>query len=123
MYSAAILIAAAAILCFAWYMFAHSRLLAADLTELERLHQEGLLPLTNTLEQDFRTVTALLRAIGPAVYQHQPLWVSAYFGCLRAARWVAIGSSAIESEMRRAVAFQSGHYRLACAKLAEFGVE
>lgn len=123
MYSIAILIISVVALVYCLYAFAHSRLLEADVLELERLHQEGLLPISNSLEQDFETVSYLLNAIAPTVYMRQELWVRLYFLCLRASRGLLASSARLEQEMKRLVAYQSGHYRNACARLADYSAE
>lgn len=121
--SIAILAMSLAALVFWLFAFAHGQVLSADVRELERLHEEGLLPATNSLEVDFETLTSLLKAIGPAVYMRQAPWIRAYFHTLRFSRLFWNGSARLETELRRLVALQCCNYRRACVALSEYSAE
>ncbi len=118
-YSLVILLVSVIVLLYAIYSFARVRLMAADIAELERLRQEGLLPVGSTLDQDYRTLSFLLDSIAPAVYMRQEIWVRFYYLCLQAARLLTSSSERVDTEMRRLVAYQSANYRIACSRLAE----
>lgn len=121
--SIAILVLSLLALVYWLAAFVHGRVLEADLAELDRLHQEGLLPKLNSLEQDFQTLTSLLKAIAPAVEMRQAPWIRSYFLCLRISRAICSSSAWLEMELRRLVALQSCNYRRACARLADFAGE
>ncbi len=109
---------AAAFLIYALCMFAHLRLLAADLGELDRLRQDGLMPIARNLHEDYRTLSYLLEALAPTVAVRRELWVSIYYRILRAGQWCFRGSF-FERELRGLVAYQASLYRLAYSRLIE----
>lgn len=121
--SVVVLVFSAIVLLYSLHAFAHARLLSADMAELDRLHQEGLLSDENTIEQDYQTISYLLNTIAPAVYMRQEIWIRLYFHLLRMARVCMGWSAALESEMFRLTAYQAAHYRQACARLSAIRTE
>jgi len=121
--SITVLIFSGVVLLYSLHAFAHARLLSADMAELDRLHQEGLLSDENTIEQDYQTISYLLNTIAPAVYMRQEIWIRLYYQLLRIARVSMVWSSAVEHEMVRLAAYQAAHYRQACARLSAIRTE
>jgi len=121
--SIAVLVVSSALLLYATLAFAHVRITDADMSELERLRQEGVLPAHPRLVEDFRLVHVKLEEIAPAVCLRQEFWLQLYFHLLRLMRWVrgltAAGRPAIalDREMMRLSAYQAGHYRVAITRL------
>lgn len=121
--SVIVLVFSALVLLYSLHAFAHARLLSADMAELDRLHQEGLLSDENTIEQDYQTISYLLNTIAPAVYMRQEIWIRLYFHLLRMTRVCMGWSAALEGEMFRLTAYQAAHYRQACARLSAIRTE
>lgn len=121
--SVAVLILSGVVLLYLLHAFAHARLLSADMAELDRLHQEGLLSDGNSIDQDYQTISYLLNTIAPAVYMRQEIWIRIYYRLLQMARLAMAWSSAIEREMLRLAAYQAAHYRQACARLSAIRTE
>lgn len=121
--SITVLVVASALLLYATLAFAHVRITDADMSELERLRQEGVLPSQARLVEDFRLVHQKLDEIAPAVCLRQEFWLQLYFHLLRLIRWLHTVSSgtqvagALDREMLRLSAYQAGHYRVAITRL------
>lgn len=108
------------VLAYAVLAFAHVRITDADMSELERLRLEGVLPSEVHLVEDFRLVHAKLSEIAPAVYLRQEFWLQIYFHLLRMARWTRRGTAMAEMldrELLRLSAYQAQHYRVALTRL------
>lgn len=118
--SVLILLISFSVLAYAILAFAHVRITDADMSELERLRMEGVLPSEPQLVDDFRLIHAKLGEIAPAVYLRQEFWLQIYFYLLRVARWTrrdAAGTAMLDRELLRLSAYQAHHYRVALTRL------
>ena len=120
--SIGILGVSSAVLLYAVLAFAHVRITDADMTELERLRSEGLLPVETHLIEDFRLVHRQLEEIAPAVCLRQEFWLQLYFHLLRLMRWVehlAVHdqAGAFDRELMRLSAYQAAHFRVALNRI------
>ncbi|MGH9480727.1 MAG: hypothetical protein ACRD1L_01435 [Terriglobales bacterium] len=118
--SSLILAISFSVLAYAILAFAHVRITDADMSELERLRLEGVLPTEPRLVEDFRVIHAKLAEIAPAVYLRQEFWLQIYFYLIRFARWVrhdAAGAAMLDRELLRLSAYQAHHYRVALTRL------
>jgi len=115
-----VLLMSFSVLAYAILAFAHVRITDADMSELERLRQEGVLPTDARLVEDFRLVHEKLSEIAPAVYLRQEFWLQIYFHLLRLGRWARRGTSladVLDRELLRLSAYQAHHYRVALTRL------
>jgi hypothetical protein len=114
--SITVLVLSSALLLYATLAFAHVRITDADMSELERLRREGVLPSEARLVEDFRAVHVRLQEIAPAVCLRQEFWLQLYFHLLRLMRWLH-HTRAFDRELLRLSAYQAGHYRVAITRL------
>ncbi len=112
-----VLVIGFSVLAYTTFAFAHVRITDSDMTELDRLRREGVLPESSHLVEDFKLIHAKLAEIAPAVYLRQEVWLQMYFHLLRLARWMRPASAGLERELLRLSAYQAGHYRTALTRL------
>lgn len=120
--SLGILLVSLTVLLYAVLAFAHVRITDADMTELERLRSEGLLPQDAQLIRDFRLVRRQLGEIAPAVCLRQEFWLQLYFQLLRIMRWTNHIANhqqrgIFDRELLRLSAYQAAHFRVALARI------
>lgn len=110
------LVVAFAVLAYSIFSLAHVKVTDADMSELDRLHREGVLPERVRLVEDFQFIHAKVAHIAPAVYLRQEFWLQSYFQLVRFARWVH-PSAGLDNELLRLNAFQARHYWVAMQRL------
>jgi hypothetical protein len=118
-FSIFVLLSSSLVLLYGLYAFAHARLLNADLGEISRLHNQGLLRAEASVEENYRELAHMLNEIAPAVYMRQEIWIKWYYYVLRAATAFSRYSEPLNLEMRRLLAYQCSNYREACARMEE----
>ncbi|MGH9476602.1 MAG: hypothetical protein ACRD1C_09735 [Terriglobales bacterium] len=104
------------VLAYSIFSLAHVKVTDADMTELDRLHREAVLPERVRLVEDFQFIHAKVAHIAPAVYLRQEFWLQSYFQLVRFARWVH-PSSGLDHELLKLNAFQARHYWVAMQRL------
>lgn len=118
-----VLVISSSVLLYAVLAFAHVRIIDADMSELERLRLEGILPTQPRLIEDFRLIHRQLQDIAPTVCLRQEFWLQLYFQLLRVVHWArpAFATSSwacvLDRELLRLSAYQAHHYRTAITRL------
>jgi hypothetical protein len=115
--SVAVLVVAFAVLAYSVFSFAHVRISDVDMTELDRLRREGVLPDKPRLVEDFELIHAKIAHVAPAVYLRQEFWLRLYFHLLRAARTIRPNAVGLDRELLRLSAYQAHHYWVAMKRL------
>ncbi|MGH9486590.1 MAG: hypothetical protein ACRD04_03250 [Terriglobales bacterium] len=116
MYSIVLLVIAFGVLAYSIFSFAHVKVTEADMSELDRLRRDGVLPDQARLVEDFQYIHAKVAHVAPAVYLRQESWLLLYFQLVRLARWLRPGTG-LDNELRRLNAFQAHHYWVAMQRL------
>ncbi|MGH9486827.1 MAG: hypothetical protein ACRD04_04470 [Terriglobales bacterium] len=109
------------VLAYALYSFAHVQVNHANIEELNKLVEAGVLPNVDNgqLVANYKLIHAQIEELAPVICLRQELWLHSYFLLVRAARWV-YPCPRLDHEMLYLNAFQARHYWVAQQRFEAF---
>ncbi|MGH9467361.1 MAG: hypothetical protein ACRD1Y_08390 [Terriglobales bacterium] len=102
------------ILGYALYSFAHVQVNHANVEELNKLVEAGVLTDLDSgrLVANYKLVHARVEDLAPVICMRREFWLYSYFQLVRCARWLH-PSSGLDRELLYLNAFQAHHYWVA----------